>query len=207
MQKSYRVVALGLCGILAIGSVAIAGQKGGADTSTPATFLDDPLDRIRSDGHATYVNGMDDVKAIIDRAGDFDLDTNMGGGPTLRRPYLDFGAPASAGASPPFVSDTVGAYLSTGGGALTQMAVGDSAHARLNVNFSAVGLGWFIRFDPTQYQGTSTVLVSRVSADTWVILAAPTDIGKLHGYSTKGKMVSLDHGNFFLPFLLTVRLK
>jgi hypothetical protein len=84
------------------------------------------------------------------------------------------------------------------------MAVGSSKRTRLAVNFP----GWFIRFDPLQYPSTSNVLVRRLSEMTWELEAAPTDIGKLLQVSTvRGRMVLTDHGDFFLPFKLTVTLK
>jgi len=146
---------------------------------------------------------LDFVKAIIDGIGDFDLDTDAGGQP-IRKLHLDFGAPTSATSDPPFASGFVDAYFATKGRGMLDMAVPSSKRMGLAVNFP----DWFIRFDPTQYDDTSNVLVTRISADTWEIEAAPSDIGKLLRVQTvRGKTVLTDHGNFFLPFKLTVTLK
>lgn len=87
------------------------------------------------------------------------------------------------------------------------MAIGSSTRSKLAVNFDASGKGWFIRFSPNEYPDTSSVLVSRVSVDAWEIEAAPTDIAKLLSYSTRGKLVLTDEGNFFMPLRVVVKRK
>ena len=71
----FPLVTVTLWGVLAVGGIAVAGPNRGPST-TPATaaFRDDGL-------------------------GDFDLDMNAGGRPTIRLLFLDFGALASP--SPP----------------------------------------------------------------------------------------------------------
>ena len=84
------------------------------------------------------------------------------------------------------------------------MAVNSSKRMRLAVNFP----GWFIRFDPNQYTGTTNVTATRTSETSWDIEAAYNNIGKLLQVSSvKGKLVLTDRGNFFLPFKVTVTLK
>jgi hypothetical protein len=147
---------------------------------------------------------VEHVKAILDGLGDFDLDTSAVGGQPIRLLFLDFRAPASGSSTAPFLSGTVDAYFSTGGGGLPDMAVGSSKRMRLSVNFP----GWFIRFDPVQYPSTSNVLARRLSDASWELEAAPTDMGKLLQVSTvRGKMVLTDRGDFFLPFRMTVTLQ
>jgi hypothetical protein len=179
-------------------------------TSVPAiaTFRDGPGDRIASDGRGAYIDGIDRVAAYIDNRGDFDMDMSpAGAGAPIRRINLDFQAPASADVTPPFQSGLDDAFMSTGAGGLPQMTVGTSIRSKLGVNFSLAGLGWFIRFSPTDYPDTSNVLVTRTASDRWDIEAAPTDIAKLLSYVPKGKLVLTDRGNFFLPFKVTVTLQ
>ena len=221
MKKTAFIVALVLCAILAMGSTAIAGQKGPTSTPMTASFRDkfpgssnyvSPPDRIGSDGQGMYVDGVTHVKAIIDYLTDFDLDTNTGGGSNIRYLYLDFGAPCIPNSNPlcktppsaPFPSATVDAYLSTYHGALTTMVYGDSHSVGLAVNFP----GWFIRFGiPPWETETTTVQVRCVgpqtgTCDTWEIEASPTDVGKLLKVSKRGME---DNGSFYMPFKLTVQ--
>ncbi len=208
--------ALGLAALIAGGLIAGAqlvgpGVFGAKANEIPvtATFRDDAAlpDRIGSDGLGTYIDGVDHVRAVLDGRGDFDLDTNSTGGPTVRTLFLDFRTPASPTANPPFATSTVQAFISTGAGGLPQMAIGSSTRSKLAVNFDASGKGWFIRFSPNEYPDTSSVLVSRVSVDAWEIEAAPTDIAKLLSYSTRGKLVLTDEGNFFMPLRVVVKRK
>jgi len=177
-----------------------------------ADFRDDGVlpDRIKSDGLGSYVHGLDQVKAILDATGNFDLDTVVSK-PVIRKLFLDFAAVAScpeAGCWAPFESGLEDAYMSTGGGGLPNMAVGASIRSKLQVTFaSGVGTQWFLRFDPGQYPETSNVLVTRTASDTWEIQAAPTDVAKLLSAPTKGRLVLTDRGNYFMPFKIVVRKK
>ena len=190
-----------------VGPLLFAGSaKNQSQTSMVATFRDDPTipDRIQSDGAGSYEDGLQIVKAIIDRQGDFDLDTNAGGGPGARTVFLDFSAAASIGANPPFTSGYVDGYLSTGGGGLPQMAVGSFRRMRLHVSLP----GYFLDFNPNAFPDTSNVLVTRTAPDAWSIEATSSDIAKLTRITTvRGKTVLTDEGNFFMPFKLTVKTK
>jgi len=209
-KKVCLSLGLWLC-LLAVASIAAGFSK--PPTTTPATaqFGDLPGDGIRSDGQGAYFNRVDGVKAIIDGVGDFDLDTNVGSGPTARTLCLDFSTPVPPNtvASAPFTSGCVDSYLSTGSGDLLQMSPGTSKNINLAAHFAASGFTWFVEFNPTTYSGTSTVSVTRSPNGTfWTIeAAAPTDTAKLLSQSSaKGRTIVTDHGNFYLPMRLTVTL-
>lgn len=181
------------------------GSKNPSQTSMVATFRSDVTipDRIGSDGAGSYTDGLQNVKAIIDGVGDFDLDTSASGAGT-RTVFLDFSMPASTGANPPFTTGYMDVYLSTGGGGLPQIAVGFSKSMNIRVNLP----GYFLDFNPNTYPDTANVLVTRTASDTWTIEAASTGIAKLQLVTTvRGKTVLTDEGNFFMPFKLTVKTK
>ena len=99
--------------LLAQNQNAADAAKGGgssSNTSVTATFRDASIlpdgtgipDRIKSDGGGAYVNGVGNVKAIIDGVGDFDLDTSDSPGATETRwVFLDFTNCATMGACTP----------------------------------------------------------------------------------------------------------
>ncbi len=203
--KRLSAIMLGVAAFLAVSGTALqASKKPLAQRTVPmtATFADNLGDRIMSDGLGTYTDGMDGVSALIDASGNFDLQV-----PEPRQLKLDFGAPASPDADAPFLNGSEAGYISTGCGGFEDMAIGESVRSRLAVNFTYGGQNWFIRFAPGQYPDTSNVLVTRTASDTWEILAAPTDIAKLLSMPIKGRPVTTEHGNFFLPFKLVVTKK
>lgn len=98
--------------------------------------------------------------------------------------------------------------MSTGAGGLPNMAVGSSIRSKLQVSFSAPGGNqWFLRFDPSQYPDTSSVLVTRLDDATWAIEAGSTDTAKLLSAPTTGKFVLTERGTYFMPFRVVVRKK
>jgi hypothetical protein len=209
IMTTRRQIAVGLAALC--GTLALVGliETALAITGIPvtATFRDAPGDQIASDGRGPYVNGVENVKAILDGRGDFDLDTSVGGLKPIRALSLDFGQPASPplpGCSPPFATPTlVDVYLSTGVGGLPAMAVGSSVASSLAVHFGFGGTGWFVEFG--MVPGTSTVTVTHVTSNTWTIEAASTAIAELQkATTTKGKIVTTDCGTFLMPFEVTV---
>lgn len=198
-----------------LSAASAVGLRAGPPSQIPMTaeFRDDVSlpDRIMSDGLGPYVHGVGQVKAILDGRGDFDLDTNASGKPALRLLSLDFTVPAScpaSGCQPPFATGSEDAYMSTGAGGLPNMAIGASTRSKLQVSFSSGGnLQWFVRFDPSQYPDTSSVLVTRLDVNSWTIEAGATDTAKLLSAPTSGKLVLTDRGNYFLPFRVVIRRK
>lgn len=203
--KRLSAILLGVAALLAVSATVLEAVKKPPSQSTvpmTATFVDNLGDRITSDGLGTYTDGMGGVKALIDASGNFDLQV-----PEQRQLKLDFAAPASPDADAPFPTGSEAGYISTGCGGFEDMAIGESVRSRLAINFTYGGQNWFIRFDPAQYPDTSNVLVTRTADDTWEIKAGPDDIAKLLSMPIKGRPVTTEHGNFFLPFKLVVTKK
>lgn len=210
IKKRSLVIAfafvLVLCGLTALRS---AGKKWPSEIPVTATFRDSG-DRIGSDGLGPYIDKLDDVHAVIDARGDFDMDTDWyGETPKVeeRKLYLYFTEPVLGYYNPPFLYGYVSAFMSTGVGDLPLMVVDSSVLSNLAVNFGAAGRGWFIRFNPEKYPGSTKVLITRLSEDTWEIEALATDIAQLLSYSGKGKFVLTNEGFFHMPFKVTVKKK
>ncbi|HET9400334.1 MAG TPA: hypothetical protein VFO34_05240 [Candidatus Acidoferrales bacterium] len=207
MKASYRALCmLSAFGILAAVSLTCVNSHVSASTgiSTSATFRDDTTipDRIRSDGAGPYVNGQQDIKAIIDGVGDFDLDTSNAPHGT-RTLFIDFTSPASTSATPPFTSANVDVYFSTGGGGLPQMAVGDAKTMHVQIILPG---GYFLEFNPNAQPGSSSVLVTRTSSNTWTIEASATSTAQLIQTTTShGKTTVTNDGFFYMPFKITVQ--
>ncbi len=232
MTQRFRIVAWVLCVILAIASLALAGQKGsGSTTPLTATFRNncfwqgwegfefpcvEPPDRIGSDPNGVwpfpYTNGVGEVKVIIDAAGEFVLDTNTNTGRISRSLYVDFRASDPPGEGLPDHPSWellgyawVDAYMITAGGAFTTMRPGDTRPVGLAVHFPY----WSVHFGYlSSEEDTDKVQVTCMSAtpagqcDTWEIEAFPDTTAKLLLVSRKGQ--TEDYGNYFMPFKLTV---
>ena len=214
-QKLYRKRGLAIALGLAIIAFAASAAGPAKEISISIAFGDSAGDRIMSDGGGAYINGANGVSAVFDASGDSDLNTQSSR--CNRMLLLNFADPQTTPWSRPFIQQYVQAFLSTSGAQtlegnpitnrLLGMDVGQTALTNLNINFSTPGLVWFIRFNPS-FSGATTVLVTRVSQDTWTIYAAGANAtAKLLSYPPKGKYVLTDHGNFLMPFELTVKLK
>jgi hypothetical protein len=208
-KKRFLLIAfasiLVLCGLTAMRSA----DKPPKEIPVTATFQDSG-DRIGSDGLGPYIEGVDDVHAVIDARGDFDMDTDWYGGTRKvveRLLYLDFTSPASQYFNPPFLYGYDSAFMSTGVGDLPLMEIGLPVPSNLAVNFATAGRCWFIRFNPEKYPGSTKVLITRLSEDTWEIEARLTDIAQLLSYSGKGKLVLTNEGYFYMPFKVIVKKK
>ncbi len=203
-----RPIEVGVAALFGMLGLACLIESALAITGIPvtATFRDASGDQIASDGRGPYVNGVDNVKAILDGRGDFDLDTSVGGLKPIRLLSLDFSQLASSpppGCNPPIATPTlVDVYFSTGVGGLPGLTVGQSVASTLAVHFA----GWFLKFDPSL--GTSTVTVTHASTNTWTIEAASNAIALLQKVTqTKGKIVLTPCGTFTMPFEVTVTLQ
>jgi hypothetical protein len=234
MIQRICIFAWVLCVILVVTSPVLAGQKGaGSTTPTTATFRNNcfwpeegflcsgPPDRIGSDHIVpfpyTYINGVEEVKAIIDAAGEFVLDTNTNTGRIHRSLYVDVRDAVPPGKGPPDHPNWellgygwVDAYVITREGAFTGMRYGDAPRSvGLAVNFPY----WSLHFGFSSSEETDTdkvqvtcmgSLSSDSPCDTWEIEAVPPATrAKLLLVSRKGQ--TEDYGNFYMPFKLTVR--
>lgn len=188
------------------------GGKGGEPIAVTATFRDFPgdnvvpvsPDRITSDcrtGNCPY-------DAQIGSKGRFVLSTDSG----VRPLFLDFTDCALASCTPPFDQGfTSGeAFMRTLPGIdLREMPVdGTRGDLRLKLAFrDAAGNGWFVLFDPfaADCEGTSSIAVSRPSADSWVIEAGESDVACLVRV-LRGNKTEFS-GRHRMPFQVTVRKK
>ncbi len=209
--------------------LAIAGfadhkpkHKGGSgDPSlTPILVrLSDRLgDNIQSDGGGDYIDGLEEVQAVLDQSGDLHVDTAFRTKEPLRKVFLDFRERVADGADSnalPFLSATIDVFISTSTcpkqDRLRAMVEGENLHCNLNVNFVDSGQQWFIRFAPARYPGTEQVLVTCLVGNPcsrWVIHGDDGhNIAKLLSAPTRGRFILADHGNFRLPAELTITLK
>jgi hypothetical protein len=213
-KKSLLIAFAFILALVSLTALRSAGKKWPSEIPVTATFrVDFPGDRIGSDGLGAYIDQVDDVHAVIDARGNFDMITAWHGGQKVmeRMLYLDFQDPASTLFNPPFLNDCVLAFMSTGVGDLPLMEINSSVSSNLGVNFGAAGgrgwFNWFIRFNPDVYSGTNSVQITRLSEDTWEIEAVYPAIAQLLSYPTKGKFVKTNEGLFHMPFKVTVKKK
>jgi hypothetical protein len=235
MARRIGSIAGVVCVFLIIAGPTLAGQKGsGSSIPVTATFRNncfwqgwegfefpcvEPPDRIGSDPNGDwpfpYTNGVNEVRAIIDAAGEFVLDTNTNTGRINRSLYVDFRAsdPPEAGLPHHKNWEALGygwvdAYVITAGGGFTAMRYGDAARwVGLAVNFPY----WSVHFGylPSETD-TDRVRVTCVGpagpgkpCELWDIEALADTTAKLLLVSRKGQ--TEDYGNYFMPFKVTVR--
>lgn len=204
--------------------LAFAQRKPQEPTTTSATalfrddfFAQDELDRIGSDGLGVYVDKVDNVSCYVDAYGIFKLDTSG----LKRKLYIDFTNPVTEaedtknyGKEAPFQYGYFGGYVQNYDKSvnLWNMPISSSMPTNLRVIIEG---GWTVRFNPDERPGTTRVLVTRLSSNSWEFetvkneMLTTGDIGKLYQIVTVDKRTTVwyDHGNFHLPFKLTVTLK
>ncbi len=209
---------LAFCGAVALVGLAPAAL---ATYGTPITVafrasISNPgTDQIGSDVGTPYVNGGA-VQAVLDDSGNLHFDTDLHGLPGGRTLFLAFqdAVPGTAcnTCGPPFTTPTlVDAFMSTNGvavggtvvGGLLQMPVPSTGRTNLAVNFVYNGSGWFIRFSPNAYPGSTQVSVTRSDAQNWTIEASSTDIAGLISVSGHGKVLTPE-GEFNMPTQIMV---
>lgn len=231
-RKAFIVSILVLCSVLVGAVYAMQGQGkgggnkggGGGDPSTTpifVRFVDRLGDNIQSDGGGDYIDGLEEVQAVLDQSGDLHLDTAFRTKEPLRKVFLDFRERVAEGTDSnalPFLSATIDVFISTSTcpkqDRLRAMVEGENLHCNLNFNFADLadsGRQWFIRFAPADYPGTEQVLVTCLVGNPcsrWVIHGNDGhNIAKLLSATTRGRLILADHGNFRLPTELTITLK
>jgi len=213
MNRKWRfAIGIGSFGILAVVGLMQAAL---AANSTPiqVTFREAyPLaggDQIGSDNGTAYVSGGA-VEAVFDASGDLHFYTDQQGRSGGRRLALAFQQPISGctNCNPPFTAPTlVDAFMSTTGVAvggktvagLLGMPVPASGSvttgvANLNINFP----GWFVRFNPGSYPGSTQVTVTRNDERNWTITAVAPQVAGLIKLSNNGK-TQTNAGEFYMP--------
>lgn len=183
-----------------------AAKAAQCNTPATATFRDNltnaPIDRIASDALGLYVDATQNVKAIIDCNGDFDLDTSDSAHqPVYRHVWVDLTQCVSTSCNAPFTAAYQDVYLSTGSGGLMQLAIGATKSMNVQVNLP----GGFLRFNPKLYAETSWVTATRTSSTSWTIEAPPNAVAKFVQIGKNG--ATIDLGDFTVPFQITVNLK
>jgi hypothetical protein len=220
MKKTFLLTA---CFVLFLGLIVAFADKPQYSTK-PATalfrdnFLGEVPDRIGSDGYGIYVDKVDRVSCWVDAYGIFFLKTWTSG--SKRKLFIDFANPVTEAEDPknygqetPFLSGYFNGYVQNYdvNVNLWDMDIGKSNPTNFRVIIEA---GWTVRFNPEERPGTTRILVTRISSDSWVFETVKDeelttgDIGKLYKIETVNKKtVWYDHGNFHLPFKVTVKLK
>ena len=189
------------------------GGGGGRSIPVSVTFLNRDGDRIMSDGFA-YIDGEEEVTAIIRKTGDLHLFLTRGGRfqtpmRTLHYNFVDCVSPEER-CNPPMVSfDTVGAANTfTSGIDLREMGLGEMrGNLRLSmaINLNSIELGeWHLVFNPfdADCSQSSTVTIERTGADTWEIEAGANDLACLK--QSKGGGEFTFSGRYRMPFKFTV---
>ena len=206
-RKSQLAIGIGLGGMLVVAAlVPIAWAASG--TPITVTFRDAfPTDQIGSDGKGAYSTGGA-VEAVFDASGDLHFYTDLNGRQGGRTLSLNF-ADCINTCSPPFTKATlVDAFMSTSGVAsgghnvagLPGMTPGAVGTANLNINFP----GWFVRFNSSNYPGSTTVTVTRIDQQNWTITAdSATQVAGLIKLSSNGK-TETDVGEFHMPTEITI---
>ncbi len=108
----------------------------------------------------------------------------------------------------PLVDATTGLAIS---GGFEGMSLGQTAQAGMLLNFPDPfnrKLVWTVRFNPTDYPGSSPVYVTRAGTNTWTIEAGPTNgapaWAELVASPSGSVQRQTDEGIFNMPFQITV---
>jgi hypothetical protein len=176
-------------------------------------------DSITGDG-SSYVGVGDTTSgsgAFLRADGEFALD--LRGGP--RTIYLNFehqkSAPSGTFFRKTFTSVALQQFhfnthaLGPNGeefsGGLTDIPTGESRPARIKSYWRDpyCDCDYTIRFNPTDYPGSTTVTVTRNSDTSWTIEALQSDVAQLvsPAQSARGKPGLTDEGFYYLPFKVT----
>jgi hypothetical protein len=179
-------------------------QKGGPPPGPiplDVTFRDTAGDGVLSDGGGIYIDGVNDVEAILFEIGNFRLDARM---VTVRQICFDFAGQPGA----PSVTCDDG-YITTADpdieGGLRAMAVGTTMTTRSQTTWVKDGFNWFLRFGrdcEATTEAANRVSVTHPDSDTWTIEGTNATLCKM---SVKGRPRGGFVGQFSMPFRLTLR--
>lgn len=207
--RKFGVVALVLlCGMLA-GDRLVVGQS--SIQPVRVTFRDAPTpekqtaDRLLSDRLGPYQDGKDFVDAGMTRDGRFLIDVSKNDkGP--RWLEIDLTAPVPpTTAQLGVVRDSFANLFVKIDGDFFALPIGATLEGgNVSFQFAAGGTGYFLRFWPSKYPGTTNVLVRRTSATTWEVEAEDSDVARLLSYPLRGKFVLTEKGNYSAPFKIVI---
>ena len=191
--------------LLAALSLAVTTSAGKPAKDTPITVAFTEGYAIQSDNGQPYVHGEGGVRAVFVPLGNPVLDLRATVPP--RTLSLDFGYCVSGTCNPPDLTDAGAFFMSTSycDKSFLEMGLGESQRCRLNVNFGAAGLGWFLRFG--EYSTTTHATVVHQQDGSWTVDVPENGKAKLLSHPTKGKVVLTDHGDYVMPVHMTVTLQ
>ena len=188
-------------------AVAASAAKPSAVKEVPVTVTLADGHAITGDGYGPYTDGADAVSAVLVSSGNLALKTSTGKSSLVRVLSLDFTVGCVAGpCDTPFDVLVVPAFVSTSGcqdpGGLRDMARSSAQTCNLNVNFTAAGLGWFLRFG--EYAGTTPATVARHADGSWTVDIPEGGVARVLSYPTKGRMVLTERGDYLMTAHSTV---
>jgi len=221
-SRSLSVASAALSLFVVLVAAKPVSNLGGPVSATfrcPTTVDCVSADRIEGDSLGAYATAADD---FINGIGDLQLYLRAGGG---RSWFLDFTQPdgvapcvsASTACRMNFVTTTrpsgvllVNATTATDvelTNGLYDIPIGATGYGRLMLNFpdpSGRAYLWTIRFNPGAYAGSTSVHITRVATNEWVIEATAQDRARLVATTTSGRQVMTDEGLYVMPFRLHV---
>lgn len=194
------------------GALSAAANKP-SGTPLAAVFRDALGDGVTSDarirpGDPTYIDGVDDVEAVILDNGNFRVSAKS---PSPRKLCIDFGTQSS----PPELGQPVcdNGYQASGSpdlaGGLPALAVGQTMTSGSQVTWVTAGFNWFLRFGGDcagNVVPANRVSITRLDASTWTV-ESPFGTAILCKMPVKGRPVTTYVGDYNMPFQLTLRLK
>ena len=182
-------------------------------------------DRIAGDPARPYVGNLTTMLgAFLNSANNFEFQLANSGNQQL---FLDFREPAntapcaasgscrrsggyffdmvttySTAPAPAIVNpvDANGASLPNG---FLDVPIGGTRNAKFKINFpdpAGRAMVWTVRFNPTEYPGSSYVSVTRIDANTWAVEATSAQLAKLVASPDGGIRKQTDEGAFAMPF-------
>jgi hypothetical protein len=230
-RKASLVMILALAVTLASGAVAPNKEVSVTSTIEGTGTLADPTVfnyRIQSDLLGPYHNGVNSVVSVIQGSGDWQLD---GLGSPTRKMMIDFrdGVPNS-NPSPPFSMGQAPAKMETksyelyGSGKVSGMkGLNSTLISPLLLRFDLGALTYRIWMSSQHYPETNYALVTCTGVvdpnnpgtsqcNQWKIEPAVTqpdgqkkNIAKLvRFYTSKGKTIEEDHGDFYMSFAIDI---
>ncbi len=174
------------------------------------TFADRAGDKIKSDGHGSYVNGVGGVVGQIFVSGSGDMTLNL----KNTRPNRVFNGDYTPATDADPISDNPPSGTFTNGSFINipriwQMTVGETSTRGAAFNAAVGSFRWCL--DPAKCGGAATdvITVTRTAFDKWTATADPASATTIRSdLSVLLKMPSVTAVAFYhMPFQLTIQCK
>ncbi len=214
MKREVFIVAMALGAFLALTSTAIGGAPTGPipmqanfrDNCRPTVSARECLpglpqtpDRVGGDFEGGYTDQMARVQSVIDREGNYHLQTNGYGRTSIRHLWLDLGE--GSGTRPFVFNYAKDASFTTGGTVpLLEMKVSTEKEPVPHVGTLAIEFG--VGYATETWNGMllfDKVTITRIDQDMWTITASGDENVKL---TDRDRQVL---GTYAMPFSLTVK--